>query len=151
MPIKIIIEASGSEDVKSAGNPLNTKEDKKEDDKKVDGTMSKEMAMITKFAISQAKSWSLQGIKSYSQFTGDTTLQKKAEFALGAVDNLASIYAGAKLAGGVGVGIVVAGMVAKEGMNAYTSYMNVKTYNRDLSIVTQGLGVRNINGGRYGT
>lgn len=151
MPIKIIIKSEGSENVKSINNPLNTATSKEQETERVDGIMSKEMAMITKFAISQAQSWAMQGIKTYTQFTGDTAFQKQTEFFIGALDNFATIYVGAKMGGSVGVGVAVAGIMAKEGLKSYSNYMEIKTHNRNLSIITKGLGTRNPNGGRYGT
>lgn len=150
MPIKIIIETSGSEDVKDANNPLTEATKKESQDKKVNGKISPEMAMVSKFAISQAKTWALEGIKSYSNYTGNTQMQKRAEFALSALDDVATIFAGIKLGGVIGGAIAVGTIAGRKGIQDYQNYMEIKIHNRDLSIVTQGLGARNINGGRYG-
>ncbi len=150
MAIEILIKTSGDDLNESPANPLKPDaESKDKDDKKVDGKLSKEQLAILKFATTQAKTWASTGFKAYTDFTGNTMLQRKVDNALNAVETGITVIGAFATNTTLGI-IAVAGYVAKGGMEMFASHMEHKTAKRTLSFVEQGRGLRNINGGNYG-
>lgn len=153
MPIEIIIknDEGGTQQngVQSPDNPVQSNENQDVAGQKVSGKLNAgSMAMIN-FAKSQAKTWINLGIQSYTKYTGQATLQQQLD---GAV-NMASDVMGVVTAFAVHPilgGVAVAGIIAREGINEFNRHMEDKTNARSLSFIRQGLGTREVNGGRYG-
>jgi len=121
-----------------------------QNDEKVSGKKSAGKSLVSNFLISQAKSWASAGIQAYTKYTGNSKLQQKINIALNATSNVVTVASGFLVGGPIGAAVSTGVVAAQYGLTEFQNYMENKTNNRTVSINNEGLGTRNINGGRYG-
>lgn len=150
MAIEILISSDVMSD--SVDNPLSTEQaskPKSKDEQKVDGKMSKEQLAVMKFVITQAKTWAMLGVTTFTDYTGNSMLQEKIDNVLTIADMGITIGGSFAVSRTLGV-LAVAGYIGKASVQQFNNHMEHKKAVRTQSFIEQGQGKRNINGGNYG-
>ena len=149
--VRITTEGGSTSDSSDAGSINgNSTQAQAKDDSKVSGKKSPAKSLVIGFLTSQAKSWASAGVQSYTKYTGNSKLQQKINIAINGLTNTATVASSFLVGGIAGAGVATGAIVAQYGMTEFQNYMENKTSNRTVTINNEGLGTRNINGGRYG-
>lgn len=147
----INITISSDEVIEDVNNPLSVENKKTppQEAEKVSGKLSKGATALIKFGIDQAKTMAMEGIKTYTSFTGNSMLQQKIDNTLSLV-NMGSTV-GIAFATNWALGLVSIGAYGVQaGLSVYRANVEAKVAERTQSFILQGMGKRNISGGQYG-
>lgn len=149
MAIKIKITSDDLiDDIK---NPLSAEKNTSKEPfmEKVTGKLGNVETALIKFGIDQATTWAMEGVKTYTSFTGNSMLQQKLDNSISLINIGLSI--GAAFVANPSLGfIAMAGYGAQAGLSRFRSRVEALEAERTQSFIQQGMGKRNISGGQYG-